>query len=321
VEVAVSNQTRLFILVFLAFLPTVALYTYANRSLTAAELRNSENELLNIADQAGWEYRRILSRTESLLGALSETEVFRRPTARCSRDLAAIMRHMEIYTAMQLIEPDGFVSCGSLAMGESLTVGDRYYHKAVMATNRFAVGDFVIGRLTGKPIVGLAYPVGGDDPAEISRVAAAYFDLDHLANTVYQMEVPSGTTLTVLDRTGRVMIRVPEGQSANGADTVGATVGEGFPLPSGDIQGPYLLRGTDLDGVDRTFAVQPLEAGGQRASGHLMIALSPDAMLRETDPVETRQLQLLAVIGLIMFALAWLFGHYTLLRDPPRGEP
>jgi hypothetical protein len=189
-----------------------------------------------------------------------------------------------------------------------------------MANNRFTVGDFVIGRLTGKPIVGLAYPVEGDDPAEIARVAAAYFDLDHLANTVYQMDVPTGTTLTVLDREGTVMIRVPEGQSGDGADTVGATVSATFPRPSGEIQGPYLLRGTDLDGVDRTFAVQPLEAGGQRASGHLMIALSQDAMLRETDAVETRQLQLLAVIGLIMFALAWLFGHYTLLRDTPRKE-
>ena len=69
-----SNQTRLFILVFLAFLPTVALYVYANRTLTATELRDSESELLHLADQAGREYRQVLSRTESMLGAFSETE-------------------------------------------------------------------------------------------------------------------------------------------------------------------------------------------------------------------------------------------------------
>ncbi len=315
-----SNQTRLFILVFLAFLPTVALYAYASRSLTAAGLRDSESELLHIADQAGREYRRVLRRTESFLGAFSETEGFRQPASQCNQALASIMQHMEIYTAMQLIEPDGFVSCGSLALGESLFVGDRYYHRAVMANNRFAVGDFVIGRLTGKPIVGLAYPVTGDNPAEITGVLAAYFDLDELANAVYEMDVPTGTTLTVLDRRGTVMIRVPEGRSADGADTVGATVGATFPLPSGEVQGPYLLTGRDLDGVDRIFAVQPLEAGGQRASGHLMIALSKNAMLEETALVEARQLQLLAVAGFIMLVLAWLFGHYTLLRDPPKRE-
>ena len=120
-------------------------------------------------------------------------------------------------------------------------------------------------------------------------------------------------------------VRDPEpcnnaGRSADGADTVGATAGPTFPLPTGEIQGPYLLTGRDLDGVDRTFAVQPLEAGGQRASGHLMIVLDENAMLEETDSVEARQLQLLAVAGLIMLVLAWLFGHYTLLRDPPNRE-
>jgi hypothetical protein len=319
-EVAVSNQTRLFLLVFLAFLPTVALYVYANRSLIANELHDSEAELLHLADQAGREYRRVLSRTESLLGAFSETEGFRQPGSQCNQTLASIMQHLKIYTAMQVIEPDGYVSCGSLALGESLFVGDRYYHQAVMANNRFTVGDFVIGRLTGKPIVGLAYPVTGDNPGEITGVLTAYFDLDQLANAIYQMEVPTGTTLTVLDRRGTVMIRVPEGRSADGADTVGATAGPTFPLPTGQVQGPYLLTGRDLDGVDRTFAVQPLEAGGQRASGHLLIGLEEDAMLEETGSVEARQLQLLAMAGLIMLVLAWLFGHYTLLRDPPNPE-
>lgn len=315
-----SNQTRLFILVFLAFLPTVAVYVYANRSLTAAELRSGESELLHLANQAGHDYRRILSHTESFLGALSETEGFRQPAAQCNQALAALMQYQDMYTAMQLIEPDGFVSCGSLALGETLFVGDRYYHQAAMANNRFTVGDFVIGRLTGKPIVGLAYPITGDNPVDITGVLAAYLDLDELANAVYQMEVPAGATLTVLDRRGTVMIRVPAGRSPTGADTVGASVEASFPTPTGDIQGPYLLMGTDLDGVDRTFAVQPLEAGGQRASGHIMIALSEEEMLEEAGLVEARQLQLLAVAALLMLVLAWLFGHYTLLRDPPRAE-
>ena len=314
-----SNQARLFILVLLAFIPTVTLYAYANQALRAAELRNSQNELLHIAEQAGAEYRHIMSRTEAMLGGFSETTEFRRPGSECNRSFASVMRHMDVYTAMQFIEPDGYVSCGSLNLGESLFVGDRYYHKAAMANHRFTVGDFVIGRLTGKPIVGMAYPVTDENPAEVVGVLAVYFDLDELANVVYQMDVPPGTTLTVLDRSGRVMIRVPEGQSGTGADTVGATVPESFPAPTGDVHGPYLLRGTDLDGVERIFAVQPLEAGGQLASGHLMIALGEEAMLAETDAVEARQLQLLALAGLVMLVLAWVFGHYTLLRDPPRA--
>ena len=55
-----SNQARLFILVFLAFLPTVGLYTYADRSLTRAELEHHETVLLHLANRAGHEYQRIV---------------------------------------------------------------------------------------------------------------------------------------------------------------------------------------------------------------------------------------------------------------------
>ena len=312
-----SNQARLFILVFLAFLPTVALYTYADRSLTTGEIRHHETELLNLANRAGLEYRRILSDTESLLGALSEMTEFREPRQpRCNQALADIMQHMDHYTAIQLVEPDGFVACGSLAITDNLFVGDRYYHRATVANNQFTIGNFVVGRLTGKPIIGLAYPVAGDTRLDVAGVVAAYLDLNELMNSIYEMDVPAGATLTVVDREGTVMIRVPSGVSATGLDTVGATVPVTFPKATGEIRGPYMVEGTDLDGAQRSFAVEPLEAGGRRASGHLLLGMSRSTMLEEAEVTGARQLQLLAFAGGFMFVLAWLFGHYTLLRDP-----
>ncbi len=319
-EVVLSNQTRLFLLVLLAFLPTVGLFSYANRSLRSAELRNQEAELLHLANRAGLEYRRILEDTEALLGALAETSELRNPRQpQCNQFLASIMSQMQYYTAIQLIEPDGFVTCGSLAMNQSLFVGDRYYHRAAMANRRFTVGNYVVGRLTGEPIVGLAYPVSGSTPDEVTAVVAAYLDLTTLENNVYEMDVPRAATLTVLGRNGTVMARVPAGQSPMGLDTVGASVPESFPTPSGEIRGPYLLSGPDLDGVDRIFAVQPLEAGGSQAYGHLLIGIDEESMLAATDSVAVRQLQILAVSGLFLLLLAWVFGHYTLLRDSPKA--
>ena len=312
-----SNQTRLFILVFLAFLPTVALFVHADRSLNEAAIESHEAEMLRLANRAGRDYRQILQDTESLLGALSETTEFQSPSAQCNRTLSAIMGHMNHYTAIQLIEPDGFVTCGSLAIDESLFVGDRYYHRAAMASGEFTVGEFVVGRLTSKPIVGLAHPV--EVAAETRGVLAAYLDLDELANRIYSTDVPEGASLTVIDRRGKVMIRVPAGVSASEADTIGAYVPESFPQPTGETQNAYMLDGVDLDGVMKHFAVQPLEAGGQRASGHVLIGMTEGSMLASTEVVGTRRLQLLAVGALFMFVLAWMFGHYTLLRDRPKG--
>lgn len=297
-------------------------WAVASRAVHARWLRSAleshEADLLRLADQAGHDYRQILRGTESLLGALSEMSEFQNPLSpECNRKLAAIMEHMYHYTAIQLVEPDGFVSCGSLAIDETLFVGDRYYHRAAMANNRFTVGEFVVGRLTGKPIVGLAHPVGS--AGAISGVLAAYLDLDELANRLFGSDVPQDATLTVIDRNGTVMIRVPAGVSGLGTDTVGAMVPTGFPTPSGSIGRAYMVSGTDLDGVRKHFAVRPLEAGGRMASGHLLIGMTEASMLEGIEVVGTRRLQLLAVAAIFMFALAWMFGHYTLLRDRPAG--
>ena len=116
------------------------------------------------------------------------------------------------------------MACGSLAITDNLFVGDRYYHRATVANNQFTIGNFVVGRLTGKPIIGLASPVAGDTRLDVAGVVAAYLDLNELTNSIYEMDVPAGVTLTVVDREGTVMIRVPAGVSATGLDTVGATV-------------------------------------------------------------------------------------------------
>ncbi|MCA1792112.1 MAG: hypothetical protein LC667_20350, partial [Thioalkalivibrio sp.] len=254
-----SNQTRLFVVVALAFLPLLVLYGYATRSLASAHRTHQEAELLHQSARIGLMYERILSQSQVLLGALSEMTEFRSPRQpQCNEALSSVMGHLTYYTAIQLIDVDGFVACGSLAIDESLHVGDRYYHRAALSNRQFTVGNFIVGRLTGKPIVGLAYPVEGLGMSDVAGVLAVYLDLDELANRAYELGMPRAATFTVVDRDGRVMVRVPSRQSAVGADTVGAIVPASFPTPTGAFPGPYLASGVDLDGTDRTFALQPL---------------------------------------------------------------
>ncbi len=316
-----SNQARLFVLVLLAFMPMIGLYWYASTSLESAQRASREAALVQIANTVSLDYRRLLEESESLLGALSAFPEIRSPRQpQCNGLLASVMSHTEYYTAIQLIEVDGFVGCGSLALDESLYVGDRYYHQATLANNQFTVGNYVVGRLTGKPIIGVGFPIRSPDGTDVEAVLAGYIDLTKLGNNVFEMDMPEGTTFTVVDRRGTVMVRVPAGQHEMGHDTVGASVPESFPAPTGDTRGTYVVSGTDLDQVDRVFAVAPLRAGGARAQGHLLVGLEESMLLEATDVVALRQLQVLGLGGLFLLLLAWLFGHYALLRDPLASE-
>ncbi|MEX2466049.1 MAG: hypothetical protein WD995_04020 [Gemmatimonadota bacterium] len=315
-----STKTRMFVLVALAFLPTLGLYLYANRSIAAAHRMHQEAELLHQADRMGLMYERILSQSEVLLGALSKMPELRNPRQpQCNEMLSSIMGHLTYYTAIQLIEADGFVACGSLAIDESLYVGDRYYHQAALNNRQFTVGNFNVGRLTGKPIVGLAYPIERLDTPDLTGVLAVYLDLDELANSAYETGMPRAATFTVVDREGRVMVRVPSRQSASGADTVGASVPASFPTPTGEFPAAYLASGVDLDGVERLFALRPLRASSSRASGHVYFGLAEETLSEGSSAVALRYLQILALSGVFLLVLAWLFSRALRAGAEPRN--
>jgi hypothetical protein len=311
-----SNHARLSVVIVLALLPIVGLYWYAERSLRAVRLAHQEAELLHQVDRIGLVYDRVLAQSEMLLGALSQMPELRSPSQpRCDEVLGSVMGHLTYYTAIQLIEVDGFISCGSLAGYDDLSVSDRYYHQGALANRQFTVGNFVVGRLTGKPVVGLAYPVEASGSSEPSSVLALYFDLDELANSAYELGMPRTATFTVVDRDGTVMVRVPARQA--GADTVGATVPTTFPVPTGESGRPYLARGVDLDGTERLFAVRPLRAGVSRSYGHVYFGVEDDVVFEGGDLEPIGRFRMLALTGLLIVGGAWLFGIRTIPKEEP----
>lgn len=302
-----SNQARLSVVVLLALLPIVGLYWYAERSLRAVHRAHQEAELLHQVDRIGLLYDRILGESATLLGALSEMSEFENPRQpQCDQVLSSVMGHLRYYTAIQYIEPDGFVSCGSLAGYGDLFVSDRYYHRSALANRQFTVGNFVVGRLTGRPVVGLAYPIDASGSSEVSGVLALYFDLGELANRAYELGMPRAATFTVLDREGTVVVRVPAGQA--GADTVGASVPASFPAPTGASGAPYLAQGVDLDGRERVFAVRPLRAGTSRAYGHVYFGVEDGVLFEGTAMASIGRLRLLALGGLLLVGATWMLG-------------
>ena len=71
----------------------------------------------------------------------------------------------------------------------------------------------------------------------MEAVLAGYIDLTKLGNNVFEMDMPEGTTFTVVDRRGTVMVRVPAGQHEMGHYTVGASVPQSSTPAEGDTPG------------------------------------------------------------------------------------
>ena len=307
------THVRLFLLVFLAFLPAVVLFTVANDTLQDVERERQEDRLVELARLTAVEYRRLVTESGQLLAALAEfPEVSEARQPQCQERLAAVLGHTPQYTTLSVIGRDGYLACGSLSADGPLYLGDRAYYLLATTQGRFSVGEYALGRITGKPTVGVAYPIG-EEAGEIQQVLAASLDLTRIGRTGATRELPPSTTLTVVDRSGNVLVRRPA-RAAQG-DTVGARVPDGFPAPAPGLTEVGLTTGDDLDGVRRLFAVAPLSTAGDRTpEGFIVLGKEDATILTEARAVARGELQLLALAGLAVLILAWAFGHYGLVR-------
>lgn len=321
---ATRTQIRLFSLVIVAFLPAVVLFGLANRNLREHEREQQEDRLVQIATLAALEYERLIQDSHQLLAVLAEfPEIRIGSTAECGRRLASVLSHTPQFTTLSLIGADGYMTCGSLPVDGSLYLGDRAYYLLATTNGQFSVGEYALGRITGKPTVGVAYPLASEPQQRVQKVLAASLDLSNLGSYSRPKTLPPYVTFTVLDRNGRVLVRKPMGHAPIGDDSLGAQAPENFPQLPAEAGGPELMAGTDLDGVSRLFAIAPLHGGGLRPQGYVVVGKEEAMLLAEIESVARRELRFLGLAGGVLVLLTWLLGHYGLVRAGARtrAEP
>ncbi len=303
-----SVRGRLILLVALAFLPSVALFAYANLQLRDAMVRAGEEELLRVAEVVSSDYRRIIEETRALLVALSRIDEVRDyRSSDCDRFLSRVLEGSPRQTALAVIAPDGYRVCGAQSLDAPLFLGDRSYVMRAMGSKSFAVGDYQIGRITGKPTVGLAQPIL-DESGELASVLATTIDLQLLSQRSAGAELPAGATFTLLDRGGTILIRRPE------AEWIGQPRPPDFPEVAADGAGARVMDGLDLDGQRRRFGVAPLLGEGSEPEGFLAVGLSEGSAAADVNRIFRTDLGLLGFVAILLLLVAWGYGHSSILR-------
>ncbi|MCA9739692.1 MAG: hypothetical protein R3E98_03805 [Gemmatimonadota bacterium] len=302
-------QRRVLLLVLLAFLPSVALYVYANGALRRTELAGHEEALLHAARGIAAHHDQNVQEATRLLATLAEVDAVRSlERGRCSELLARVLPHTPQFTTLSVIGGDGFLACGSITAGGDLYLGDRAYFTRATTENRPAVGDFALGRLTGKPGLGVAVPIA--TPSGLPGVVATTLDLTRIGTWAESVELPEDVSLTLLDRDGMVLVRRSNGPPPLEGDTLGTPAPPGFPPRPLNFT-PLLLDGTDLDGTGRRFGVVALRGDGVEPVGYIAVGRRRDALNAEASRIFHTELALLGFAALAMLAAASVIAHFA----------
>lgn len=190
--------------------------------------------------------------------------------SRCPAFLAERARGLSQYTALVALDARGDLVCSSIPSTTPVNAADRSYFKGAVASRQFSVGEYQLGRVSGKASVAFAYPVF-DSRGRVRRVLVAPLDLAWANAHLAVAGVPTGAEVVVVDRLGTILVRWPDpdrwvgrslGRSALGRALLG--------------RGTGAVEAAGADGVTREYGMTSVggTSGGLRAAVGLPVSTS-----------------------------------------------
>lgn len=309
--ISFSLRARLLLPVLFAVIPAFALIGYTSISQRHQAAVNAKQNAMNLARLAAREQNQLIAATHQLLLMLSQLPAVRQPStaAACSRTLAELRKpYSYYYTNFGVAALDGRVFCSALPMARPMNITDRSYFRRAIQSRNFSIGDYQVGRIAGINAINFGYPLF-DAGGNIKAVVFAALNLSWLNQLVTGVELPAGSTLTVVDSRGTILARLPEpdkwvGKSMHGSPLVNVMLDR-------HREGTAELPG--VDGVTRLYAFTPLH---NSPSGDVYVSVGiPKAVAFAVANRDfARNLALLLLVAVLALIAAWVGSNVFVLR-------
>lgn len=302
-----SLRARIILLAVIALLPAVAVLVLNEVSVRRHVVRNAHQAMLAQARLVDHEQGRLQEGGRKLLVSMGLHFAVRSPdTAACRRYIDPLIARVSLYVALFVTDAAGTIVCSAPPVPPGTTIRDQAYFKQALAAQDLVVGRYVRDEATGRPVIHYAMPYWG--PAgETLGVVAASVDLGAVARSIADMWPNQKTLITITDRDGTIVVRVPGHDSRVGEraprvllDRLAATAEETF-------------EGPDLDDRLRIWGLVPV---AERTHA-LLTAVGTDkaATLAEVAEATNRGILIIAV-GLAGALLAACWAGYAFIRRP-----
>jgi two-component sensor histidine kinase len=303
-----SLTNRIVGLVALALMPALAIQGYNEYALRAARTEVVRAEAIRTARGVAADLGQFGRGVRQALRILAEVpEIHGMDPEVCTPYLRTLLDKVPGAFFFGVIGADGRVVCNTLGSARgAYSLSDRRYFQDAMRAG-FAVGEYVRGRITDRPTIQLAQSIPGPDGLPTGVVLASV-DLDYLARQQSQAGLPADATLTVADRKGAILLRVPDQ-----AEWVGKLLPPAYQATlqanRGQVVDMLGLRGTTR--ITGVAAATPDDLDGITVS----VGLSPVSAFADIDAATRRGLILIGLGAALALAAALLAGR-AFIREP-----
>jgi PAS domain S-box-containing protein len=205
-----SLRLRLILLVLLPSIPLFVIVAFTTERVRSSELANARSRLTTLSLLGVAELRAAVEGTEDLLSTLSRVPgVVSGDAQACKRVFEELIGRSGRYGAIYVADRDGNVLCHSSPLAQPMNLADREYFRRARDTGRFVAGDPVIGRITHKPLLGMAYPLR-DAAGRFSGILFAGLDLRWFGDRFPEAELTGNVTFAIWAHDGTILYRHPD---------------------------------------------------------------------------------------------------------------
>ncbi|MEW6718815.1 MAG: PAS domain S-box protein, partial [Chloroflexota bacterium] len=305
-----SLRFRLILLVLLAVLPAFGLTLYTGWSDHQQHALEVQDNALRLARLTAASYNEMIASGHQLLIALTEVDEVAdsqsNPTA-CATFLAKLVALYPRYTNFTVSAPNGDLICSGVPVEGQVNFADREWFQRLLEKRDFVVGEYVIGRIVGRPLLPLVYPVFSLT-GEIKTVMTAAIDLAWINQLPVNAELPEGSVSTLLDHKGTIMARAPDPEG-----WIGQTLSEAPFVETILTQQEGTIEIEGIDGVQRLYAYLSLGTPPD-VDGYILVGIPSQVAYATTNKSLYRHLIGLGVVAVLALLAAWVGGDVLLLR-------
>jgi signal transduction histidine kinase len=307
----IKIRNSLVILVMLITFPSmVAIIFYALSEQRRDARLQAQETALRVARLSAREQERLITGAHHLLMSLAELpEVRQRKADRCSQLFAGILKKFPYYTNVAAVTPQGDIFCSGLTNHSSIpNIADREYFQEALKERRLGISHVLVGRMSGKPNITIAYP-SFDPDGPVHAVVFVGLDLTWLNNIAATAQLPSQASLLAMDEKGSVFVRYPEQKEWAGTSDVNPSLvrtiieqKEGFT----EAEGP--------DGVRRLFGFTTLHHSSKSGALFVSVGIPTEVAFANSQRIFYDSLVVLLVAALLAAAGTWLSAHLLIRR-------
>jgi signal transduction histidine kinase/ActR/RegA family two-component response regulator len=204
---AMSIRAQLLLMAFIVALPAMGIIISSGLAQRKEAINNARTETQKLTDNIASEQQNLVAAAQQLVSALAQLPYVKsQDTARVQAILSEILRLNPQYLNIFIADRSGMMWASAVPMKSSFSISDRRYFRNAFLTGQFSSGEYIIGRIFGKPTISFGYPFR-DHEGGFGGVIAINFDLDYCRQLLERSKLPEGSSYLLIDHKGVILSR------------------------------------------------------------------------------------------------------------------